>query len=170
MKNLTKVDVSNILKKDEPKGLQLLINSLIKVQRTVQVLNLSQNKGINSQNTFDSLKKLIATSTPLKSLDISTMGMNAKYCVQLLKFLNGELGKDWNLNNGLKELKWDNDLKEIESLKKIASQFLEKELVMVYNRKICHIQMCGVFDKPEERERISKKLKQHNVSSKLVDI
>lgn len=108
-------------------------------------VNIGGNLGINDKKAFDELKKLISTSLPLKKLDISTMGMTAKTCTEFCKFLIEHFNKDWNLNNNLTHLTWDDDLKEAEKTKKIGSTFLLKDLPKVYNLRLENISLNRVF-------------------------
>lgn len=133
-------------------------------------LKIGGNLGINDKSAFVELKKLISTSLPLKKLDISTMAMSAKTCTEFCKFLIEHFNKDWNLNNNLTHLTWNDDLKDMEKLKKVGSNFLLKDLPKVYNLRLQYLEINRVFMNAIEREKITRELGKLNIKVKLVDI
>lgn len=133
-------------------------------------LKIGGNLGVNDKKAFDELKKLISTSEPLKKLDISTMGMSAKTCTEFCKFLIEHFNKDWNLNNNLTHLDWDDDLKDAEKSKKVGTNFLLKDLPNVYNLRLENLSISRVFMDAKHRDKISRELRKQNINVKLVDI
>ena len=69
-------------------------------------------------------------------LNISTMQMSSQKCKKMCEFFVNHFKKDWNVNSTLRVLIWDDDLKDLEKSSKIASKFLENDLVGIYNLKI----------------------------------
>lgn len=61
-------------------------------------------------------------------------------------FLNDFFGKEWNLNNDLKEIHWDGDLAIDKTL---AMEFMTKKIPNVYNMKVKRLSVLNVFDKTE---------------------
>ena len=54
----------------------------------------------------------------------------------MIEFFIEHFKKDWNLNSTLRVLIWDDDLKQLQADKQLASKFLEKDLHEIYNLKV----------------------------------
>ena len=81
---------------------------------------------------------------------MSNMGFDQTSIHKMTDYLLNDLfGKEWNLNNDLRILKWDGDLK-ID--KKLAISFMTKKIPAVYNMKVKSLTMLDVFDKKEQQE------------------
>ena len=62
------------------------------------------------------------------------MGFDQQNIHRMTNYLiNDFWGKDWNLNNDIKEIHWDGDL-SID--KQLATDFMTKKIPAVYNMKV----------------------------------
>jgi len=118
--------------KYEDAMLHLLVG-LFSRKATLTWVNISGNEGINGAKSFGELKKLMTKSKKLRTLNISTLGMSKKNCKAIVKLLNDQMNSGWNLDNNLRELIWNDDLKKSPTT---AIKFLTKDIPAIYNMKL----------------------------------
>ena len=84
--------------------------------------------------------------------------MSKKNCKAIVKLLNDQMNHGWNLDNNLRELIWNDDLKKSPST---AITFLTKDLPSIYNLKLQRISMCGCLKSSPNRTKCSKALRNY---------
>ena len=90
--------------------------------------------------------------------------MTKKNCKLIIKTMVDQFEVDWNLNNELRELIWNDDLKCSPST---TVKFLTKELPSIYNLKFKRIFMNGVLRSQANRSKCIDALKNINIESHL---
>jgi len=110
-----------------------LIKGLLACKDNLLKINIGGNLGSNNKPTITEILNIIKQCYKLKSLNISAMGIKKKNCKLLIKAINDKFKESWNLNNELRELIWNDDLKCSPST---AIQFLSKDLPSTYNLKL----------------------------------
>ena len=128
-------------------GLRHLLNAIYSIKHSLTRFDISGNLGINHPSAMKAIQLFIADSQTLTDLNISHLQFSKENLKTFTKFLIGQFGKDWNLNNSLTTLKWDGDLKADKAL---ALDFMTNQLQNVYNLKLKTISMCDVFTKQEQ--------------------
>jgi len=163
MTSLEIIDVSDNIHVDRRKPFKYeeamlhLIKGLRHCKSNLTWVNISSNQGINGAKSFVEFKKLITESKKLRTLNISTLGMSKKNCKAFVKFLSDQMNNGWNLDNNLKELIWNDDLKKSPST---TLKLLTKDIPSVYNMKLTKLSMCGCLKSEPNRVKVSKALKQ----------
>jgi len=139
IKTIEVLDVSYIIKVDRRKpfkyedAMQSLFNAILSRKAIISSINISGNHGINDKNCFDQFKKILFECKKVRSLNISTMGMSKSNCKELVATFLKLMNFGWNVDNNLRELIWNDDLKKSPSS---TLKFLSAELPKIYNIKL----------------------------------
>ena len=92
----------------------------------------------------------------MRTIDISSLGMSKAYCKELVALFLQMMNEGWNLDNGLKELVWNEDLKKSPST---SLKFLSVDLPKIYNLRLIKLEMRGVLKKSVNRTKCLKALR-----------
>ena len=114
-------------------GMAHLIKGLLACKDNLLKINISGNLGSNNKQTITGIINIIKYCYKLKSLNISEMGIKKKNSQLIVKGIKDKFKESWNLNNELRELIWNNDLKCSPSA---AMQFLARDITSTYNLKL----------------------------------
>ena len=100
---------------------------------------------------MEALCKMFTDMADLKTLDISSLNLNKRACKEIVKAFNESCDINWNLNNNLRELIWNEDLRCSPST---ALKFTCKDLPNIYNLKLQKLRLQGVFRTLENRQKV----------------
>lgn len=145
-------------------GLKYLVKGLITNYKTLKYVDISHNTYNNDMEVVEQIQAMMKKCMNMKSLNISCLGMNKKACQAILKTFKECANDIWGLDQNLRQLIWNKDLRCSPST---ALNFAEKELPNIYNLKLSHIELKGVFRKLENRTKIKRALKNIDISCVL---
>lgn len=165
METLEVLDMSRCINPYKPhSGLKYLVKGLITNYRTLKYVDISHNTFNNDMEVVEQIQAMMKKCMNMKSLNISCLGMHKKACQAILQTFKECANDIWGLDQNLRQLIWNKDLRCSPST---ALQFAEKELPNIYNLKLRHIELKGVFRKLENRTKIKRALKNIDITCVL---
>ena len=125
MKSLETVHFSNCIDQGKD-GLTELIEALITNRDTLRYVDISGNDWNKNVVAAESVQDFIIKGIEIQHLNISNIGLEKQECEAVIDTLLNQIRVNWCLDNNVRELIWDGDLKCNQDK---AVQFIEKELM-----------------------------------------